>query len=466
MSKPFNKVFRDPIHDLIRLEDQFILDLIDTKEFQRLRRIKQLGLSHFVYPGAQHTRFEHSLGVYNFACRMLDKLRQRYLSDEDVRDELKVNSREIKTAALLHDLGHGPFSHVFERVHEDAGVGDHEQWTCKIIQDKSTDVFSVLCDSEIDVDYVLSLICDDPPGVMTPSKAPYLRDIVHGQLDADRMDYLLRDSLMTGARYGEYDSEWILNVLALGECHDGATKIRKLCLDPGKGMGAIERLLHARLLMTKYVYGHKTTRAYEAELIMTLRLAAQLVDLLPDNTPDPVRIVLAKKGDIETKDYLMLDDEVAWWAIRRWAAWDGKIDGAKSSLANSLRRHSLRLVRRQEPWKTVKLDSSKKLACATRLVNELHHNRDEPLKYECYLDKMTTWPYKDPAVSVRTGTDPEQAFFEDIHVLKDNQAVSIQEFSKSDILSALSERWGEYRFHFDRKYHKEFTGLLKEFGVC
>ena len=279
------------------------------------------------------------------------------------------------------------------------------------------------------------------------------------------MDYLLRDSLMTGARYGEYDSEWILNVLALGEWQDGTTTVRKLCLDPGKGMGAIGRLLHARLLMTKYVYGHKTTRAYEAELIMTLRLASRLAAALPDDTPGPVRNVLEKQGAVETKDFLMLDDEVAWWAIRRWAAWDGRVDGADNSFADSLRRHSLRLVRRHAPWKTVELEGAQ-IKGATALVKKLQSDPEEPLKYECYLDKMTAWPYKDPSVAVRAGADAEQAYFEDIHVLQDGRAVPIQEAGKSEILGALSGQWGKFRFHYDREYSSEFTGHLKAFGVC
>ncbi len=127
----FSKVFRDPVHDLIRLgpEDRFILDLIDTKEFQRLRRIRQLGLGHFVYPGAEHTRFVHSLGVFNFARRIISMLTDRYSTDADlgVREELEKNTRTVEAAALLHDLGHGPFSHVYERVFQDASTLDLSQ---------------------------------------------------------------------------------------------------------------------------------------------------------------------------------------------------------------------------------------------------------------------------------------------------------------------------------------------------
>ena len=109
VKKQSEKVFRDPIHDLIRIgpEDEFILGLIDTKEFQRLRLIHQLGLGHFVYPGATHTRFAHSLGVFNFARRMIERLQAR--SGPKIRKELRDTAKIIKTAALLHDIGHGPF---------------------------------------------------------------------------------------------------------------------------------------------------------------------------------------------------------------------------------------------------------------------------------------------------------------------------------------------------------------------
>lgn len=161
----------------------------------------------------------------------------------------------------------------------------------------------------------------------------------------------------------------------------------------------------------------------------------------------------------------MLDDEVVWWAVRCWAAWDGQVDGAESDFAVSLRRHALRLVRRQQPWMTKELVGPK-TGMAARMIRERLSDPDDPLYYECYLDKMSTWPYKDPVGAVRAGTDAEQAYFEDIHVLQDGQAVPIQEAANSEILGALSGKWGKFRFHYDREYSSEFTGLLDEFGVC
>ncbi len=466
----FSKVFRDPVHDLIRLgpEDKFILELIDTKEFQRLRRIRQLGLGHFVYPGAEHTRFTHSLGVFNFARRIIATLKEQLSSAEDapIRQELKDKARVIKAAALLHDIGHGPFSHLFERIFENEDVVDHEQWTCNILLDKSTEVAQILGKQQIDASQILALVCDVPPPGVSPPVHPYLKDIVHSQLDADRMDYLLRDSLMTGSRYGDFDSEWILNILALGTMRSGTSQVMKLCLDARKGTGAIERLLHARLLMTKYVYAHKTTRAYEAELIMTIRLAMHLADVLPEETPTPVHRVLKQKGKVGMGDYLMLDDEMMWWALRCWAGCSVPTNGPRTQLAEALRRHSLRLVRRLKPWKTIRLSNSSALRAATSLRNKLRRDEGNPLRYECYLDTLAKWPYKDPAAAVRGGADAEEAYFEDIHLVQNGHAVPVREAEDTPILGALAEKWAEYRFHYDRSFSTEFAGLFHEFGIC
>ena len=117
------KVFRDPVHDLIYFTpvDGWLVEVIASKEFQRLRRIRQLGLAHLAYPGAEHSRFVHSLGVFDVARRMIRKLLHRHSEDTTIHEELAQNMKTIKTAALLHDLGHGPFSHVFERAFSDCG---------------------------------------------------------------------------------------------------------------------------------------------------------------------------------------------------------------------------------------------------------------------------------------------------------------------------------------------------------
>ena len=460
------KVLRDPVHDLIYLglEDRWALDLIDAKEFQRLRRIRQLGVAHLVYPGAEHTRFTHSLGVFNFARRILRKLASRHENEADVVQALRDSGRTVKVAALLHDLGHGPFSHVFERVFrdEDVEVTKHDEWTCRIIRDEETEIHQQLCSVlDVYIDDVCSLIFDNE-GQPTD---PYLKDIVSSQLDADRMDYLLRDSLMTGSRYGQFDSEWVLNALAIGEVVFGDESIRKLCLDARKGMGAIEGLLFARSLMHSHVYGHKTTRAYEAELVQTLRLAVRLSADLPDDTPAPIRRLLERKGDVTVKEYLMLDDDVMWWALRRWAVGDGSPAG-NEPLARALQRHAKRLVRRHRPWKTEDLPDQEKVVRAKRLCKRLADSED-PLQFECYIDNLDDLPYKDYRYLHRASGDDEQAFFREIFLLqKDRRAEPLSECSKSPILEGLMKGHRLCRFCYDREHSEEFSGYLRKYGVC
>ncbi|MCH8241143.1 MAG: HD domain-containing protein [Planctomycetes bacterium] len=459
------KVFRDPIHDLIYLgpDDQWVLKLIDTKEFQRLRRIRQLGLAHFVYPGAEHTRFVHSLGVFNFARRMIDKLVERHRDDDEIREQIQGNSASIKAAALLHDIGHGPFSHVFERVFkaEDSSYQSHEDRSCEILRDTDTEIGRVLKGlGGVDVDIVCCLIS----GEEGPPPEPYLKDIVSSQLDADRMDYLLRDSLMTGSRYGQFDSEWILNALAIGQPRLGDRRVKKLCLDARKGTGAIEGFLFARRLMLEHVYGHRTTRAYEAELIQTLRLAVLLCDTLPDDMPEPVKNLLAKQGKVTTKEYLMLDDEVFWWALRRWAAWSGKAPN-KGSLQESLKRHALRLVRRSVPWKTEEFDLPR-IASAKALLRHLEKEKS-PLLFECHVDRLVDLPYKDTRYFSREEFDDEEAFFREIFLIRrDNSTIPLSKIPDLPILEGLTKQLVVYRFHYNREFSKEFAGLMKKFGVC
>lgn len=467
--KTWKKVFRDPIHDLISLgnEDEFILDLVDAKEFQRLRRIRQLGLAHLVYPGAEHSRFIHSLGVFNFARRMIDRLQARHSNQRRIVKALDNNSKIIKTAALLHDLGHGPFSHVYERVFP--SQRKHEHWTCEIIRDTSTEIHNRLIYHKIPVDEVMKLIWDGVVGEYGLERPePYLKDIVSSQLDADRMDYLLRDSSSTGAQYGSFDHEWILNALAIGEIPTRNKKLMKLCLDQSKGMGAIQGFLIARMLMTRHVYGHKTTRAYEGELLMTLRLAAKVWSRLPEDTPKPVITVLQKEGKVSLKEYLLLDDEVTMWALRRWAAWE--VPTRSKDLA-ALQHHSLRLVRRLEPWQTLDIREHEEFASLDLFVKDLR-DTENPLYFECYADDGKFLPYKNLQIRTRdkrSEGDEEERFFrtlDGIYLIdKQGHTLGLEKADADPIIEALAEETVRYRFFFNRDFQGKFARLLVKYGV-
>ena len=190
------KVFKDPVHRYIHVRDRVIWDLIGTKEFQRLRRIKQLGTTYLTFHGAEHSRFNHSLGVYEIVRRIVDDGFQG-------RPEWNQDERLLSLcAALLHDLGHGPFSHSFEKVFH----LDHEEFTQAII----------LGDTE--VNQVLTKVGKDFPKKVAEVIAKTYENkivvsLISSQIDADRMDYLQRDAYFTGVSYGHFDMERILRVM-------------------------------------------------------------------------------------------------------------------------------------------------------------------------------------------------------------------------------------------------------------
>ncbi|MEL7239532.1 MAG: HD domain-containing protein, partial [Planctomycetota bacterium] len=239
---PAEKIIRDPVHDVIAFgladdADRLVFDLLACREVQRLRRIRQLGLASLAYPGADHSRYSHSLGVFATARQILDRLGRQ------IRIEL-ADRCACLAAAVLHDLGHGPFSHVFERV---SGI-HHEGLTRRLILDPECEVHRVLIrhDTQLPERVADLLACKG---------SPLLCDVLSSQLDADRLDYLLRDNLMTGSRYGRYDLAWLLQAMTV-------TTNGRLGVT-WKGVSAAEAYVQARAHMYRHVYFHKVVRAAE-----------------------------------------------------------------------------------------------------------------------------------------------------------------------------------------------------------
>ena len=230
-----------------------MIRLIDTAEFQRLRRIKQLGLGLYTYQGAEHSRFTHSLGALHLMTRILDRL----------SDQVNIASEDraaARAAALLHDVGHGPFSHAMEKV---LGV-HHEQMTMLAVTSTETELNATLRSFSPEMPARVAAIID---GTFKPAA---LAQLVSSQLDVDRMDYLLRDSLMTGAKYGLYDLEWIINALQIDENAD------RIYVS-ARGVHSVEEYLQARYYMFRQVYFHRTLRSAEAVLRSALRRALELI---------------------------------------------------------------------------------------------------------------------------------------------------------------------------------------------
>jgi uncharacterized protein len=303
-------ILRDPVHGLVAFEsaeEQIVVELLQTRELQRLRRIRQLGFTSLSYPGADHTRFSHSVGAAHVMTRFLRRLRDL---DGDVPGWQRVNSErgvEALSAALLHDLGHGPFSHLFEDAWPDGPC--HEDWTTRILLDRTTDVHRVLEHRDPSLPERVARLVHGQHDVT------FLANVVSGTFDVDRCDYLLRDAHFTGVGYGRFDLDWLLRSLRLGTSSE--QRAPALAVDGPKGLPAIESFILARLFMFQQVYFHKASRASEW---MLSRLLARLKFLILDGrvpTATPLALQdLARTNDAAIGHYLDLDDMVLWEAIR------------------------------------------------------------------------------------------------------------------------------------------------------
>jgi len=267
VSKTWPKLIRDPVHDIISFEDKpwdhLLLKLINTREFQRLRRIKQLGMSEMVFPGANHSRFAHSIGVLHNARQFLARIER--LTARKI-DEFQRTA--VLSAALLHDLGHGPFSHTFEKITSE----NHEKRTNEIIVSDATEVNAVLRGHDSGLPETLRQFFDEDPEAPGESALPkHFVQIVSSQLDADRFDYLLRDAHATGADYGRFDTKWIIQHLLLDE------QKHRIHLS-NKAYTAAETYVFARYHMYRAVYFHKTTRAAEVMLRLLFRSYKMFVE--------------------------------------------------------------------------------------------------------------------------------------------------------------------------------------------
>ena len=236
----------DPIHDFIRVYDHE-LKIIDTPIFQRLRRIRQLSGAHLTYPAAQHTRFEHSLGVMHIASQAGQALNEKGI--------LKSYDIEVlRLAGLLHDIGHGPFSHLFEEIIQQKKFS-HEDFGREIIL--KSEIGDSLSKNGYDKKLITKVAFGD-------SKLQYMNEIISGALSADMMDYLLRDGYFTGAEHAQIDHKRITQSLDVHQ--------KKLALERS-ALYSFESMMHSRYQMFKAVYFHKTVRAAEVMLLEALRLS-------------------------------------------------------------------------------------------------------------------------------------------------------------------------------------------------
>ena len=282
------KVLKDPVHSYIHINYEVVWNCLDSKEFQRLRRIRQLGGDFQVYPTAEHSRFSHSLGVYEIVRRMVTEIKSLSVELSEY-DKICV-----MLAGLLHDVGHGPFSHAFEHVTNHS----HEDYTAKIILGE-TELNQVLTEVSPRLpEDIVSIIEHDHPNDI-------LNQIISGQLDADRMDYLLRDSYFSATSYGQFDLERILRTMRVRKIDEN----KKALVVKYTGIHSVEDYIMARYQMYWQVYYHPVARSYEAVFI---QLFNRLKDIFKDNkeyfSDMKVLIPFLEKNVVSVEEYFKLDE--------------------------------------------------------------------------------------------------------------------------------------------------------------
>ncbi|MFI3328933.1 MAG: HD domain-containing protein [bacterium] len=277
-----DKVFRDSIYGNIKVEHELILELIDSEEVQRLRRIRQLSGVSLVFHTAEHSRFPHALGTYELARRVL-------VNNTSIRNALsEYEQMVLLTSALLHDIGHGPFSHAFENIFDIP----HETMTIKLINSEITDVNKIL------KKHNSKLIKDISDVLSYKHKNHIISSLISSQIDVDRMDYLSRDSYATGAKYGSIDFERLINIMEV--------KDNKLVFK-ARGSYTLESYLMSRYHMYWQVYYHPTSRAYEIILESIYR---RILDLEKQGYKLEADIEILSKtlNDHDIASYVEIDD--------------------------------------------------------------------------------------------------------------------------------------------------------------
>jgi uncharacterized protein len=417
------KVFKDPVHRYVHVRDRVIWDLIATPEFQRLRRIKQLGTTNITFHGAEHSRFNHSLGVYEIVRRIINNFQDRpHWNNED--------RLLCMCAALLHDLGHGPFSHSFEKVFK----LDHEYYTQAIILG-DTGVHKIL-------ERVSPGFAQEVADVIAKTHSNKLVvSLISSQIDADRMDYLQRDAYFTGVSYGHFDMERILRVMR---------PIEDQVVIKSSGMHAVEDYIMSRYQMYWQVYFHPVTRSAEVILTKILHRAKHLYETDYNFKLQPTHFLSFFLGNVSLDEYLKLDESIVHYYFQLWQEEDDKV----------LRDLCERFMNRRL-FKYVEFNPNKQINDLMRLIQLFNEAGIDP-EYYLVVDSSSDLPYD----FYRPGEEEERL---PIHLLMPNGA--LKELSRhSDIVESISgKKRTDHKLYFpkdflyaieDEKIVQEITAIL------
>lgn len=390
----------DPIHDFIRVFETE-LKIIDSPIFQRLRRIRQLSGAHLTYPSAQHSRFEHSLGVMHIASQTAQALKEKgYLNTDQIQD--------IRLAALLHDIGHGPFSHLFEEVLQIKKKISHEEIGKQIIL--HSEISDILSKSNSDKKHLVKLAFGDP-------KYRFVNEIISGSLSADMMDYLQRDAYFTGAEHAKIDHKRIIHSLGVYKS--------KLALEKS-ALYSFESMILSRYQMFKAVYFHKTVRSAEVMMLESIRLADEDCGFT----------------NLNLHDYVKLTDEFVVSQILALPEYTNEQNRAKQLASDYQNRRLFKCV--YEKIITQKFDKSEQ-------IREKLAKKSKLDKSEIFVDTSGTFsvpltPAKEKTKSITLITPAKQ--------------IEIP-FSKIPIVSSMAESMNILRVYTSENYRKKVEMAAK-----
>jgi len=395
------KIVNDPVYGFITIPSEIIFDIIQHPYFQRLRRINQLGLTHLVYPGAIHTRFQHVIGAMHLMTKAVATIRRK--GHEITNKE----EQAVLLAILLHDIGHGPFSHALE--HDIATGISHEEISSLFIKQLSKEF-----DNELDL--ALKIFAND-------YHKKYLHQLVSSQLDMDRMDYLNRDSFYTGVSEGKIGSDRIIEMI---EVKDGNLVLEE------KGIYSIEKFIVSRRLMYWQVYMHKTVVACEYMLIYILRRAKQLVQEGKKLFGSPSLIFFMEnnvsKEEFKSKDTLdkfsFLDDFDILGAIKVWQFCDDKVLAELSK--RLINRDLFKIEISKNPFSENQLAKVKK-----DVQDSMQLNSEEEVDYFVYTDILRNNAYNEDRENINL-------------LMKNGDVIDLAEASDNLNISALTKPVEKY----------------------
>lgn len=366
--QPFRKIVNDPVHGFITIDDPAIFEIISHPYYQRLRRIRQMALAPLVYPGAVHTRLLHSLGAYHLMCRAIDEL-----IDKGVEID-KDEQFAVKAAILLHDIGHGPFSHALE--HSLIKGISHEEISLKIMQFLNKEMQGKL-------DLAIRIFANE-------YHKPFLHQLISGQVDMDRLDYLSRDTYFTGVSEGVIGYNRILQMLAV---QDDQLMIEE------KGIYSIEKFLISRRQMYWQVYMHKTVLAAEKMLVKLMLRANELYSNGDKNLAIGSHLDFFLGGysgelhDEELELFCQLDDNDIIFAVKKWSQHSDPVLSILSK--NLLNRKLLKCTIQGNPIEA-ELAATKK-----QELKKTTGMSDEMLDYFVFTGKATNTIYKQTDESIK-----------------------------------------------------------------